>query len=52
VRRRLLEFLVGEPKEIAPTATWSAMGTGRLQLEVNKWCAELGGHTRTAWRII
>jgi uncharacterized protein (DUF849 family) len=47
VRRKLLEFLLGELKEIAPTATWSAMGTGRLQLEVNRWCAELGGHTRT-----
>jgi len=23
------------------------MGTARLQLEVNKWCLELGGHTRT-----
>jgi uncharacterized protein (DUF849 family) len=47
VRRRLLEFLVGELKEIAPTATWSAMGTGRMQIEVNTWCAEMGGHTRT-----
>ena len=47
VRRKLLEFLLGELKEIAPTATWSAMGTTRLQLEVNKWCAEMGGHTRT-----
>jgi uncharacterized protein (DUF849 family) len=47
VRRKLLEFLVGELKEIAPNATWSAMGTGRMQIEVNKWCAELGGHTRT-----
>jgi len=47
VKRKLLEFLVGEIKEIAPTATWSAMGTARLQLDVNKWCAELGGHTRT-----
>jgi uncharacterized protein (DUF849 family) len=47
VRRKLLEFLVGELKEIAPTATWSGMGTGRMQIEVNKWCAELGGHTRT-----
>ena len=47
VRRKLLEFLVAELKEIAPTATWSALGTGRNQLEVNKWCAELGGHTRT-----
>jgi uncharacterized protein (DUF849 family) len=47
VRRKLLEFLVSELEEIAPTATWSALGTGRNQIEVNKWCAELGGHTRT-----
>jgi uncharacterized protein (DUF849 family) len=47
VRRKLLEFLIGELKEIAPSATWSAMGTGRQQIEVNKWCLELGGHTRT-----
>ena len=47
VRRKLLEFLIRELREIAPTATWSAMGTARLQLEVNKWCLELGGHTRT-----
>jgi uncharacterized protein (DUF849 family) len=47
VRRPLLEFLIGELKEIAPSATWSAMGTGRQQFEVNKWCLELGGHTRT-----
>jgi 3-keto-5-aminohexanoate cleavage enzyme len=49
VRRKLLEFLLAELKEIAPTATWSAMGTARMQLEVNKWCAELGGHTRTGF---
>ncbi len=49
VRRKLLEFLLGELKEIEPTATWSAMGTARMQLEVNKWCAELGGHTRTGF---
>jgi uncharacterized protein (DUF849 family) len=49
VRRTLLEFLVREMKEVAPTATWSAMGTGRMQLEVNKWCAEMGGHTRTGF---
>jgi 3-keto-5-aminohexanoate cleavage enzyme len=49
VRRGLLEFLVGELKELMPEATWSAMGTGRHQFEVNKWCLELGGHTRTGF---
>jgi uncharacterized protein (DUF849 family) len=46
-RRSLLEFLIGELKEISPTATWSALGMARHQLEVNKWCLELGGQTRT-----
>jgi len=46
-RRKLLEFLVGELKELMPDATWSAAGIGRTQLEVNQWCLELGGHVRT-----
>ncbi len=48
-RRNLLEFLVAELKQLMPDATWSAMGTGRHQFEVNKWCLELGGHTRTGF---
>jgi uncharacterized protein (DUF849 family) len=47
VRRKLLEFLLGELKELMPDATWSAAGIGRSQLEVNRWCLELGGHVRT-----
>jgi len=46
-RRKLLEFLVSELKELMPDATWSAAGIGRSQLEVNRWCLELGGHVRT-----
>jgi 3-oxoadipate:acetyl-CoA acetyltransferase len=46
-RRKLLEFLVGELKEIMPDATWSAAGIARHQLAVNHWCLELGGHVRT-----
>jgi len=46
-RRPLLEFLLKELKEISPDATWSALGMARHQFEVNKWCLELGGHTRT-----
>ena len=30
-----------------PDATWSAAGIARHQLEVNRWCLELGGHLRT-----
>lgn len=48
-RRALLEFLVAELVELAPDATWSAMGTGRNQFTVNQWCLELGGHTRTGF---
>jgi uncharacterized protein (DUF849 family) len=46
-RRKLLEFLISELKELMPDATWSAAGIGRHQLEVNQWCLELGGHVRT-----
>ena len=30
-----------------PDATWSAAGIARHQLDVNRWCLELGGHVRT-----
>ena len=46
-RRKLLEFLVSELKDLMPDATWSAAGIGRSQLEINEWCLELGGHVRT-----
>jgi 3-oxoadipate:acetyl-CoA acetyltransferase len=46
-RRKLLEFLIGELNEIMPDATWSAAGIARHQLEINRWCLELGGHVRT-----
>jgi 3-keto-5-aminohexanoate cleavage enzyme len=46
-RRRLLEFLISELHDIAPDATWTGAGIGRHQLEMNEWCLELGGHTRT-----
>lgn len=49
VRQKLLKFLVGELNELMPEATWSAMGTSRNQFEVNKWCLEMGGHTRTGF---
>ena len=46
-RRKLLEFLISELKDLMPDATWSAAGIGRHQLEINHWCLELGGHVRT-----
>jgi uncharacterized protein (DUF849 family) len=47
VRRKVLEFLLEELNTLASDSTWSAMGIGRNQFEVNKWCLELGGHART-----
>jgi len=32
---------------LLPDATWVAAGIGKSQLEVNRWCLELGGHMRT-----
>ena len=46
-RRELLEFLVRELGSVLPGATWTAAGTGRHQLTVNRWSLELGGHART-----
>lgn len=46
-RKSLLAFLVSELREIMPTATWTAAGMGRHQLQVNRWSLELGGHCRT-----
>jgi len=46
-RREILEFGVSELKTLMPDATWVAAGIGRHQLEVNRWCLELGGHCRT-----
>src|SRR5919198_3623384 len=46
-RRKVLEFLVSELKDIMPDATWAAAGIGRHQLEVNEWTLPLGGHLRT-----
>ena len=46
-RRRVLEFLIAELKDIMPDATWTAAGIGRHQLEVNRWALELDGNLRT-----
>lgn len=49
VRREVLEFLLSELKALEPDASWCAMGTGRRQLDVNRWSLELGGHARTGF---
>lgn len=45
--RDLLEFEVEKLEELMPDATWVAAGIGKSQIDVNRWCLELGGHMRT-----
>jgi len=45
--RDILEFEVGKLRTLMPDATWVAAGIGRHQLDVNRWCLEMGGHCRT-----
>jgi uncharacterized protein (DUF849 family) len=47
VSRDILEFEVAKLNELMPEATWVAAGIGRHQLDVNRWCLEMGGHCRT-----
>ncbi|MPZ12666.1 MAG: 3-keto-5-aminohexanoate cleavage protein, partial [Kiloniellaceae bacterium] len=46
-RERLVDFFVSEVRELMPGATWTCMGTGRFQLEANKWALARGGQVRT-----
>ncbi|MCB1680765.1 MAG: 3-keto-5-aminohexanoate cleavage protein [Alphaproteobacteria bacterium] len=46
-KRRLLEFYLEELPRVLPGATWTAAGIGKMQIEVNRWCLEMGGHCRT-----
>ena len=45
--RDILEFEVAQLAKLEPDATWAAAGIGRSQLEINRWCLEMGGHCRT-----
>jgi uncharacterized protein (DUF849 family) len=45
--RDILEFEVRKLRELMPEATWVAAGIGRHQVDVNRWCLEMGGHCRT-----
>ena len=40
--RDILEFEVAKLAELMPEATWVAAGIGRHQLDVNRWCLEMG----------
>ena len=46
-KRDILELEVAKLAELMPEATWVGAGVGRHQLEVNRWCIEMGGHCRT-----
>jgi uncharacterized protein (DUF849 family) len=46
-RETLVDFFVAELRELIPDATWTCMGTGRYQLEANRWALARGGHVRT-----
>src|SRR5262245_58684665 len=41
------EFLVSTVKRLDPKATWTGAGSGKDQVTVSRWAAELGGHCRT-----
>lgn len=45
--RDILEFELQKMRELLPDSTWVAAGIGKAQLDVNRWCLELGGHMRT-----
>jgi len=47
VRESLVDFFVSELSELMPEATWSCIGTGRFQLDANRWALTRGGHVRT-----
>lgn len=47
VRESLVDFFVSELSELMPDATWSCIGTGRFQLDANRWALTRGGHVRT-----
>ena len=46
-REKVLDFMIDELHDVLPGATWTAAGIGRLQLDVNHWALQRGGHART-----
>ncbi len=45
--RAVFDFYVATLKRLAPEAEWCGAGIGRHQIEINRWCLEMGGHLRT-----
>lgn len=48
-REPLVDFFVSELRALMPEATWTCMGTGRFQIEANRWALARGGHVRTGF---
>jgi 3-keto-5-aminohexanoate cleavage enzyme len=48
-RESLVDFFASELQELMPDATWTCMGTGRFQIEANRWALARGGHVRTGF---
>ncbi len=46
-KESVFKFLLSELRELLPTATWTAAGTGRFSFICNKWSLANGGHVRT-----
>ncbi|MGH3357254.1 MAG: 3-keto-5-aminohexanoate cleavage protein [Nocardioidaceae bacterium] len=46
-REPLVDFFAAEIAALMPEATWTCMGTGRFQIEANRWALARGGHVRT-----
>ena len=46
-KESVLDFLLSEMREMIPSATWTAAGTGRFSFTCNKWSLARGGHVRT-----
>ena len=48
-RESLVDFFTAELRDLIPDATWTCMGTGRFQLQANRWALARGGHVRTGF---
>lgn len=46
-RETLVDFFAAEMRALMPESTWTCMGTGRFQIEANRWALAKGGHVRT-----
>lgn len=46
-RESLVDFFAAEMAALMPGSTWTCMGTGRFQIEANRWALARGGHVRT-----